>query len=299
MSTTDVEAIVPLESALTMQPPTGGRGDLTPPPGVSEQAEAEMVSPPLSIVFVAGGSGFVGSEICKQLVAAGCNVIALSRNGAPEDGGSWTKSVKWVKGNALSPDIYRAELLKSDTVVSCVGGFGKTDAYMELVNGEANIKLAEAAADAGVKQFVFLSVHDYKAPAFVKRVGYFQGKRQTEKVVGELFGAKGAVLKPAFVYGDRKLKVAGPNGKERTVNLPLQRLGAPLARITSTELGRRIAGSGLPLADLAWTQPLSTEAVAKTAVRCCLDGVDNLGGKEKEFKDTVVFKVQEIAKMEA
>ena len=71
MSTTDVEAIVPLESALTMQPPTGGRGDLTPPPGVSEQAEAEMVSPPLSTVFVAGGSGFVGSEICKQVSQGG------------------------------------------------------------------------------------------------------------------------------------------------------------------------------------------------------------------------------------
>lgn len=40
-------------------------------------------------------------------------------------------------------DLYRSELRKSDTVVSCVGGFGKTDAYMELVNGEANIKLAE------------------------------------------------------------------------------------------------------------------------------------------------------------
>ncbi len=40
-------------------------------------------------------------------------------------------------------DLYRAELRRSDTVVSCVGGFGKTDAYMGLVNGEANIKLAE------------------------------------------------------------------------------------------------------------------------------------------------------------
>lgn len=40
-------------------------------------------------------------------------------------------------------EAYRAELRKSDTVISCVGGFGKTDAYMELVNGEANIKLAE------------------------------------------------------------------------------------------------------------------------------------------------------------
>lgn len=40
-------------------------------------------------------------------------------------------------------DLYRAELRQSDTVVSCIGGFGKTDAYMGLVNGETNIKLAE------------------------------------------------------------------------------------------------------------------------------------------------------------
>lgn len=48
----------------------------------------------------------------------------------------------------------------------------------------------QAAADAGVKQFVFISVHDYKAPSAVKKVGYFDGKRRTEKVVGELFGEK-------------------------------------------------------------------------------------------------------------
>lgn len=44
-------------------------------------------------------------------------------------------------------EVYRAELRKSDTVVSCVGGFGKTDAYMGLVNGEANINLAEVLYD--------------------------------------------------------------------------------------------------------------------------------------------------------
>lgn len=48
----------------------------------------------------------------------------------------------------------------------------------------------QAAADAGVKQFVFISVHDYKAPSAVKKVGYFDGKRRTEKVIGELFGEK-------------------------------------------------------------------------------------------------------------
>lgn len=41
-----------------------------------------------------------------------------------------------------------------------------------------------------MKQFVFVSVHDYKAPSAVKKVGYFDGKRRAEKLIGELFGAK-------------------------------------------------------------------------------------------------------------
>lgn len=58
------------------------------------------------------------------------------------------------------------------------------------------------------------------------------------------------------------------------------------------------AGSGLPLADVAWTQPLSTEEVAKTVVKCCLEGAESLGGgKGKDSGDAVVFKVQDIAQM--
>lgn len=49
------------------------------------------------VVVVVGGDVTAGA----QLVDAGCNVIALSRKGAPANGGSWTKSVKWVEGNAL------------------------------------------------------------------------------------------------------------------------------------------------------------------------------------------------------
>lgn len=61
----------------------------------------------------------------------------------------------------------------------------------------------------------------------------------------------------------------------------------------------RPAGSGLPLADLAWTQPLSAETVAKAAVRCCLDGADDISVKGKESGDAVVIKVQEMAEMKA
>lgn len=66
MSSTSPEAGATLDGTEPMPPQQSVEGDLTPPPGVSEQAEAEMVAPSTSTVFVAGGSGFVGSEICKQ-----------------------------------------------------------------------------------------------------------------------------------------------------------------------------------------------------------------------------------------
>jgi hypothetical protein len=36
-------------------------------------------------------------------------------------------------------------MAECESVVSCVGGFGATDAYMGLVNGDCNMKLAETA----------------------------------------------------------------------------------------------------------------------------------------------------------
>ncbi|CAM9531076.1 unnamed protein product, partial [Ectocarpus fasciculatus] len=125
---------------------------------------------------------------------------------------------------------------------------------------------------------------------------------------------QGVILKPAFIYGSRDVKLTGPKGKERKVNIPLQRVGGPLAKITSTGIGKRIAGdaltpkahirqrpgSGLPLADVAWTQPLSTAEVAKSAVKCCLEGTDSLGGSRgKDSGDAVVLKVQDMAQMTA
>lgn len=53
---------------------------------------------------------------------------------------------------------------------------------------------------------------------------------------------QGVILKPAFVYGERSVKLTGPNGRERTLNVPLQRLGGPLARLAGTGVAKKIAG---------------------------------------------------------
>lgn len=54
----------------------------------------ERASRQCLLLLAMGGAG-------PQLVDAGCNVIALSRKGAPANAPSWAKSVKWVEGNAL------------------------------------------------------------------------------------------------------------------------------------------------------------------------------------------------------
>ena len=51
-------------------------------------------------VAVLGGSGFVGSRVCKTLVDSGANVISVSASGvAPAwaAGEPWAKSVEWKK----------------------------------------------------------------------------------------------------------------------------------------------------------------------------------------------------------
>lgn len=51
--------------SIKVQVSGGGGGD--EPPDIDEQSEAEVVGSSTSTVFVAGGSGFVGSEICSQV----------------------------------------------------------------------------------------------------------------------------------------------------------------------------------------------------------------------------------------
>lgn len=53
---------------------------------------------------------------------------------------------------------------------------------------------------------------------------------------------QGVILKPAFIYGEREVTIEGPDGTERRLTLPLQRVGRPLERILSTGIARTIAG---------------------------------------------------------
>ncbi|GFZ08686.1 NAD(P)-binding Rossmann-fold superfamily protein [Actinidia rufa] len=113
-------------------------------------------------VVVLGGSGFVGSAICKAAVSEGIEVISLSRSGRPSYSSSWIDQVTWMSG-----DVFYAnwdEVLSGATaVVSTLGGFGNEE-QMQRINGEANVVAVSAAKDFGV----------------VLRPGFIYGKRRVD-----------------------------------------------------------------------------------------------------------------------
>lgn len=236
---------------------------------VIEDVVVEKVATSSARVFVAGASGFVGSKVCEDLVNLGCSVIGMSRKGRPEGDEDWLSKVEWITGSALETETYKGSMSSCDAVVSCVGGFGATDSYMQLVNGDCNVKLAEVAKEAGVGRFVFVSVHEYKLPKPLDRAGYFAGKRKAEAAVTTSFAENGYILRPAAIYGKRKVTISNPvTSEEKKLVLPLERIGKQIARITALEPIKKLATSGLPFADLVYTQPLSVEEVATAAARC-------------------------------
>ncbi|KAL6985713.1 hypothetical protein U1Q18_019087 [Sarracenia purpurea var. burkii] len=211
-------------------------------------------------VVVLGGSGFVGSAICKAAVSKGIEVISLSRSGRPTYSSSWVDQVTWMTG-----DVFYAnwdEVLPGATaVVSTLGGFG-TEEQMQRINGEANVVSVTAAKDFGIPKFILISVHDYNLPSFLLSSGYFTGKRKAESEVLSKYPTSGVVLRPGFIYGKRRV-----DGFE----IPLDLVGEPLERLLRATENFTKPLSSLPGSDLFLASPISVDDVALAVINAVLD----------------------------
>ncbi|KAJ5515271.1 hypothetical protein N7527_006831 [Penicillium freii] len=101
---------------------------------------------PTKRLVVAGGSGFLGSRICKAATARGWTVISLSRSGEPRwdtvtdsrERPSWAGSVEWAKADILKPESYKPHLHGASAVVHSMGILLEAD-YKGVVQGRAPI----------------------------------------------------------------------------------------------------------------------------------------------------------------
>lgn len=211
-------------------------------------------------VVVLGGSGFVGSAICKAAVSKGIEVISLSRSGRPTYPNSWVDQVNWVTGDVFYVN-WDEVLVGATAVVSTLGGFGSEE-QMLRINGEANVVSVNAAKDYGTPKFILISVHDYNLPSFILSTGYFTGKRKAEAEVLSKYPNSGVVLRPGFIYGKRRV-----DGFE----IPLDLVGEPVERILRATESFTRPLSSLPASDLLLVPPVSVDDVALAAINAVSD----------------------------
>ncbi|PGH21623.1 hypothetical protein AJ80_03056 [Polytolypa hystricis UAMH7299] len=97
-------------------------------------------------IVVAGGSGFLGSRICKFAVGRGWEVVSLSRHGEPSwetvssspQRPRWAQSVEWAKADILKPNTYKPLLKGASAVVHSMGVLLEAD-YKGVLQGRESI----------------------------------------------------------------------------------------------------------------------------------------------------------------
>jgi UDP-glucose 4-epimerase len=171
-------------------------------------------------VLVTGASGFVGSALLKRLAADGRDVVASARRAPPEplSGVSYVAGADLLSGEGWAEAVRGAEAVVHAAARVHVMEERTADPLGEFrrANVEGTLHLAEAAAEAGVRRFVFLS--SIKVNGETSEPGrpfraddeprpldpYGVSKREAEEALFALSrqtGMEVAVVRPPLVYG--------------------------------------------------------------------------------------------------
>jgi len=167
-------------------------------------------------ILVTGASGFVGTALCRELLARGHSVRVAVRRSIPP--GAALPDLHQILIPDIAAEFDRRALVDGvDTVVHLAAiahRSGCSEAEMRRVNCDAAVRLAEAAAEL-VRRFIFLSsvkVHGEDSGSGTYGVGdalnpedsYGRTKLEAEQALTETAARSGmelVMIRPPLVYG--------------------------------------------------------------------------------------------------
>ena len=154
------------------------------------------------MILVAGGTGFVGGGILRELARRGKRVAVLTRNAERASGRFPGLDVEYRQGDVTEPESLAAAVQGIETVVgsqqfpnSPVENPGKGHTFEE-VDAEGTENLLRAARDAGVGRYVYLS----GVGASPDGRHWFRAKWRAETAVRES-GLRFTIMRPTWVFG--------------------------------------------------------------------------------------------------
>mmetsp|Transcript_18087 Transcript_18087/g.22142 ORF Transcript_18087/g.22142 Transcript_18087/m.22142 type:complete len:317 (-) Transcript_18087:102-1052(-) len=205
-------------------------------------------------VLVLGGSGFVGSEICKQLKVLGIDYIATSRDGRGD-----TVALDFTNPNVNIAKEVEQLTAGCSAVISSIGAIGTSDD--QVVNSGTGIA-SLGAKSAGVKNFVYISVApEVRASAqnvsFLEK--YMTGKTFSEDSIKSSFAnGEYTLIEPTFIYGGDKFAITPPRVADG--------YGKLVEGVLSTGPFRAVASIAPGIIGVALEPPVKVRAVASAAV---------------------------------
>lgn len=147
-------------------------------------------------VFIAGGTGFVGSHICRELLAGGHTIRLLvhSRSAAESSG------IEHFQGDARDPASCAEGAKGCGAVINLVGiirefpGHGIT---FKRLHSEATANMLSAAKENGIRRYLHMS-------ALGSRPGAVSGYHRSKYAAEELVMAAGldhTIFRPSIIFG--------------------------------------------------------------------------------------------------
>jgi len=146
-------------------------------------------------IFVAGGTGFVGEHLIKELQNSGHSVRTLVHSRSKPDG-----AVEQVIGDVTRLETFEQGLSGCDAVINLVGiirEFPVRGITFEKLHVRATTNLLAAAAGIGVRRYLQMSALGAR-PAAVS--GYHESKWRAEELVRGS-GMEWTIFRPSLIFG--------------------------------------------------------------------------------------------------
>lgn len=151
---------------------------------------------PRRVVFITGGTGYLGSALIPKLLERGHSVQALVRKGSEH---KLPSACTVITGDALDSRSYADRITAADTLVHLVGVSSPAPwkARQFRAIDLASVRASLAAAAAGnIRHFVYVSVAQ---PAPVMKA-YIRVRAECEALI-QVSGLAATILRPWYVLG--------------------------------------------------------------------------------------------------